>query len=405
MRILFLSNVVPYPVTDGGRQRIHYLLETLVEHYEVTFCGFTRGSQDETEWPASRRLLTPPLLARLDRPEASGGDHGGLRAAADVPWWARTKGFARLERSGLWENVSRLPLDSIDAVHCETNLVGPIAVAMKRMKPSLRLVLDLPDVAWHLKARALRRALTGVSRDLMRRSLETAKTYMLDARMYRQFDRILVCSEVDAARVRTLAPQSHITVVPNCTNTAVPVHPSTAESRRLVFVGSMSYGPNEVAATFFSDHVLPRIRRVIPDVEFWIVGKNPSERVRRLATVPGIHVTGAVPDVQPYLRDAAAVVVPVLTGGGTRLKILEAMAAQRAVVSTSIGAEGIDAVDGRDLLLADGPDEFAARCVDLLRDRTLRERIAAAGRVRVLQKYDWKHAQARLLSCYGELLS
>jgi glycosyltransferase involved in cell wall biosynthesis len=157
----------------------------------------------------------------------------------------------------------------------------------------------------------------------------------------------------------------------------------------LVFTGSMDWLPNEDAMLFFCRETLPLIRRDEPDVTLSIVGRAPTPAVAALARQPGVIVTGRVEDVRPYVRDAAVYVVPLRIGGGTRLKIFEAMAMGKAVVSTSVGAEGLPVAHGEHVWLADDPQAFARAVVDVLRDVKRRRHLEQAARSLVVQRYDW----------------
>jgi glycosyltransferase involved in cell wall biosynthesis len=211
-----------------------------------------------------------------------------------------------------------------------------------------------------------------------------------------RFDRILAVSDTDRDTFRRLYPASGavpVSVVPTGVDTAyfAPVsEPAPGGSRsHLVFVGSMDWLPNEDAMLVFCRDVLPRIAAAVPDVTLSIVGRAPTARVRGLARDEAVDVTGRVDDVRPSLQAATVVIVPLRIGGGTRLKIFEAMAAGRAVVSTTVGAEGLEARPGRDLLVADGAEAFADAVVALLRDPARRLGIAQAGQRLVRERFDW----------------
>jgi len=175
---------------------------------------------------------------------------------------------------------------------------------------------------------------------------------------------------------------------------------SPQNSVRIVFVGRMDYHANVDAVQWFCRYVFPRIRCARPDVVLQIVGGHPTGAVRRLASPGSIEVTGFVPDVRPYLAAASVVVVPLRIGGGTRLKILEALAMGKAVISTALGAEGLEAVGGRDLLIANPPAEFADQVVAVLSDADLRARLGAAGRRLTVDTYDWSRIVRKLEGVY-----
>ena len=202
-------------------------------------------------------------------------------------------------------------------------------------------------------------------------------------------------SEEDRRRLAELAPRARTASIPTGVDTEYfrPAgHPQVAG--RLVFSGSMDWHPNEDAIFYFNDAILPRIRARVPDVSLTVVGRNPSERLRDLAARTGITVTGTVDDVRPHIDEAEVYVVPLRAGSGTRLKIFEALAMAKSVVSTTVGAEGLALTHGRDVLLADAPDEFADAVVSLLGNPERRESIGRAGRELVETHFSW-HQVAR----------
>jgi glycosyltransferase involved in cell wall biosynthesis len=167
----------------------------------------------------------------------------------------------------------------------------------------------------------------------------------------------------------------------------------------------MDYPPNEDAVLWFADRIWPSLRQRWPDLVFQIVGTRPTARVIALAGRAGIEVTGEVPDVRPYVEQALAFVVPLRSGGGTRLKILQAMAMGCPVISTRLGAEGLNVNDGDNILFAEQPADFAARIEDLKSSPELASRLTGSARALVLQRYDWQSCLGALDHLYRELLS
>jgi sugar transferase (PEP-CTERM/EpsH1 system associated) len=222
-----------------------------------------------------------------------------------------------------------------------------------------------------------------------------------EGRTVARFDRVLAVSDVDRETLQRLYPRelgAPVSVIPTGVDTKyfAPHPEDPAGRRRLVFTGSMDWLPNADGVLYFCREILPRIREAEPEVTFTIVGRSPTPDVRRLAEDHGIEVTGRVEDVRPYLARSAVYVVPLRIGGGTRLKIFEAMSAGRAVVSTTIGAEGLPAEHGRHLHLADSPQSFADSVVTLLRDGDARRRIEREARALVTERYDWAAAAVHL---------
>jgi polysaccharide biosynthesis protein PslH len=174
---------------------------------------------------------------------------------------------------------------------------------------------------------------------------------------------------------------------------------------QLVFTGAMDWYPNEDAILHFVDAILPLIRREAPDVRLTVVGRNPSPSLRAAATRAGVHVTGTVDDVRPFMRAASVYVVPLRVGGGTRLKIFEALAMGKAVVSTSVGAEGLPLVAEQHFLAADDPAALAQSVLKLLRDRKARDRLGFAGRRLVEARYSWRGVARRFESELSEAVN
>jgi sugar transferase (PEP-CTERM/EpsH1 system associated) len=218
-----------------------------------------------------------------------------------------------------------------------------------------------------------------------------------EQRTVARFDRVLAVSDVDRETFQRLYGErlgSPVSVIPTGVDTEYFVpQPVDRQARKgIVFTGSMDWLPNADGVEYFCREILPIIRQSEPEVTFTVVGRSPTPSVRRLAHDCGVEVTGRVEDVRPYLADAAVYVVPLRIGGGTRLKIFEAMAAGRAVVSTSIGAEGLPTQNGKHLLLADEPSSFACAVIRLLRDTRMRETIERNARALVAERYDWSAA-------------
>ncbi len=210
-------------------------------------------------------------------------------------------------------------------------------------------------------------------------------------------DRVVAVSEADAFALQRLVPGLEPAVVPNGVDMdyyTAPISPldppEGPEGWDLVFTAKMDFRPNVDAVLWFVREVLPLIRRESPATRFWAVGKDPHPRLAPLASAPGVRLTGWVADVRPYIARAAVYVIPLRIGGGTRLKVLEAMAMGKAIVSTTLGCEGFELVPGQELAIADAPAEFAATVLALLRDPERREAMGRAGRRLAASRYDWR---------------
>ncbi len=276
--------------------------------------------------------------------------------------------------------IRAFPAVTFSAVHVFRLYLAPFVEPYLRAGREMRPIcaLDLDD---HESRRARRvAALYEAAGDEMRAAIERSEAdkYAVMEREYLpRFDHVYVGSEADGVEVAQQCGCSNLVVVPN--GVRIPARVPAKRPGRpftLLFVGSFGYYPNDDAAAFFCAEVLPRLRaNTRQAVRVMLVGSNPSRRVRALTADSDVIVTGSAPSVAPYYRDADVVVVPVRAGGGTRIKLLEAFSYRRPVVATTLGAEGIEIRHGVELLLADTPADFAARCTELMERPALRRRL------------------------------
>ena len=217
---------------------------------------------------------------------------------------------------------------------------------------------------------------------------------------------MVAVSDADRLALQRIVPGLDVTVVPNGVNLqqyrpASGKRTPTLAAPVLAFTGKMDFRPNVDAACWFADEVLPRIRKAMPAVTFAVVGRDPHPRIQELAGRPGILVTGYVDDDLPYFQDATVYVVPLRVGGGTRLKVLTAMAVENAIVSTTLGCEGLGVQSGSELILADSAEEFAAQTLALLDDDARRRALGHRAREFVSQRYSWPAIAPRLEQIYA----
>ena len=225
-----------------------------------------------------------------------------------------------------------------------------------------------------------------------------------EARIATIVDKCITTSQVDKERLQSISKFASVSVIPNGVDVDLlkPL-PFTMQSKILLFVGTLQYPPNVDAASYFAREVFPYVVRQIPDATFVIVGSHPPEKIQKLGREKNIVVSGWVEDIRPYYEQSAVCVVPLRAGGGTRLKILEAMALGRPVVSTSIGCEGLDVTEGRDILIADTTTEFAAATVRLLMDAALQGQLSHNARRLVETRYGWEAIGEDLIRVYSDL--
>ncbi len=227
-----------------------------------------------------------------------------------------------------------------------------------------------------------------------------------ERKVCRAADRVVAVSEADGAALQRLVPGLSVTVVPNGVDLEFlrpGVVPPPADMRQpaLVFTGKMDYRPNVDAVLWFAEAVLPLIQAEVPAAHFYVVGQQPHPRLASLARHPAITLTGRVPDVRPYIAGAGVYVVPLRIGGGTRLKVLEAMAMGQAIVSTRLGCDGFAFQDGREVLFADQPAEFADKVIRLVRDPQAAAQLGERARAYVTAHFGWEAILPRLEAVYG----
>jgi glycosyltransferase involved in cell wall biosynthesis len=286
-----------------------------------------------------------------------------------------------------------LHCDQVQATPAVLQLPTPPRVLNAHNVDSL-LVSRLADV----EPRVLRKALIRWQARKIRRAEEPT---------YRRFHGCLAMSAVDRAHIGRIAPELPVWVIPNGVDPAwFSPQAGPFDAGLMVFSGAMDWEPNSDAVRFFVREVLPRIRRRLPTSRFLVVGRSPSPAlVSALAADAKVEFTGTVDDIRPSLARAALFVVPLRVGSGTRLKILEAWAMGKPVLSTSLGAEGLPARDGENIAIADSPDELATRALELLEDPGYADRLGAAGRRTVQEQFSWEHIGHDLLAAYEAALA
>lgn len=250
------------------------------------------------------------------------------------------------------------------------------------------VVLDLHDSPSLLYGRLL--AMERRPREKLALYLETRSIARWERRLGRACDLIITNSPVDEAMVQRVARTRRTLTIPNGVDTEY-FAPAGEEPRRntLVFTGVMNYGPNEDAVVHFCEQIFPLIRRAVPDAEFWAVGADPPARVRALASQPGVHVTGMVDDVRPFVRSAAVFVCPLRTGAGVKNKLLAAMAMRCPVVATSLSLEGLEARPDEHVLVADAAGRFALQVLRLLRERSFAQPLIDRAYSLTRTQYSW----------------
>lgn len=395
MRILWLKSDLLLPLDKGGKLRTWHLMRQLATRHTTDYLCFADNETPRAHIDGMREVAARVVTVPRHDP-AKGTPAFVLDAARHLT--SRYPYAVGKYRSAEYRQRLRdlLVATTYDVIVCDF------------LPPAINMPADLPCPAvlftHNVEAEIWRRHAETAANPVARLLLATQQRRMqrFEREALSRFDGVLAVSDADRqtfARLYPGAARGPIVVVPTGVDAsffAPEGSASPAASRSLVFTGSMDWLPNEDAVVFFCREILPLIRAEEPDVTLSIVGRAPTPAVRRLAADAGILVTGRVDDVRPYVRDAAVYVVPLRIGGGTRLKIFEAMAMAKAVVSTAVGAEGLPVTPGEHLLLAEEPRAFARAVVRLMRDLERRRSIEQAARALVVERYDWSAVATHL---------
>ncbi len=393
MKILFVSERLPYPLIDGGNLRTYHVLKALSERHQVTLLSHFGGTADARELGDLERFCT---VETVPKPAVSTGRKliSGARALLGAMPYNVLSGHSE----PLFRRYRELLAEGgFDAVHFNHFDTAAFALAHA---PDALTVFDSHNVVWHIVDRMARAHGNPVMAALI--AAQAKKMAALEGRICRAMDLVLTCSAIDSDGFSALHPGGRYRVVENGVDVDYFASPDGIDEvpGRLAFTGAMGYFPNEDGILFFCERILP----LLPDgVSLSVVGSKPSEKVVALRSGQ-INVTGFVDDVRPYMAEAQIMLVPLRIAGGTRLKILEAFAMGKAVVSTPEGAEGIDAVPGKEILIADTPETFAGAVIELLNDPDRRRTLAEQGRAVALQKYDWRIIGAKVVAEYHQVL-
>jgi sugar transferase (PEP-CTERM/EpsH1 system associated) len=392
MKILMLSPVIPWPPVTGSKTRIFHILKELSGRHDITFIARSDGSEKEADLRhvkefCARLVVFPGARSR--------------GAAVFYSLFSRQPyRVVKFQSPGFQRKVNQiLDEEDFDLVWANRlNMMSFLEFSRIAGKPVVVDQQDADEQVWI----GLAGKGNWAARRFAARNLRRLRRFEKSAMP--RVDQLISVSAEDAAFMSSRFPGLRpLWVVPNGIDTE-HFRPSSAGKREdkpvILFCGSLDITMNIDAVLWFAAEVFPSIRRESPAVEFLVVGRRPAARIKGLAKREGITVSGNVPDVRPYYNEARVAVAPFRLGGGTKLKVIEAMAMGVPVVSTAAGCRGLDVTDGVNIVIADEPAEMSRRIVALTGDRKEREKIAAEARKLVEERYDWK----RTLRGLGEKL-
>ena len=401
MHILWLKTELLHPVDKGGKIRTYNMLKELRRNHRITYLTLDDGSAGAAERESAleycHELVCVPQPARE---KFTAGFYAELffNLVSPLPYAIKKYQSAQMRR----ELSQRVTAGDIDLIVCD--FLAPAAnVPLRLACPTVLFQHNVEAMIW--------RRHYEVQTNLVKKAYLFAqwlKMRAFERRMCRQFDSVVAVSTEDREQMQNDYGVTTVFAVPTGvdTNFFRPRGNEQPNAHNIVFTGSMDWLPNEDAISYFTEQVMPRIKQEIPAATLTVVGRNPYPSLLELAQRDSsIVVTGRVDDVRPYMERAAAYVVPLRIGGGTRLKIYEAMAMEKAIVSTTIGAEGLPVQNGVELLLADTPASLAAALVKVLQDKQLAQGLGRRAAATVREKFGWERVAGRFAEICEDTLA
>lgn len=411
MNILVISAMLPYPVDNGGANRLYNLYRRMARQHTITWVCPVWEGQEKHVWGVeafSDRVV--PLPRSEQRPFPRRGWTGLLLKVVAHLHWERlfVYCFGYVNAPGLyWLPATPERLETVERVLSEkqydvvvTEFEGNAELA--RAVKGVPCVLATHNVASSI-FRRIRSTHPGNWEDRLFSGPELRKIVRYEKRNYAAYQGAVAVSAEDRSVLQQRCPGLPVEIIENGVDIDyyrpgdLPV-----DAHSMVYIGNYGYPPNADAMRYFCGEIFPLIRARVPDARMILLGANPPAE---LANLPGVELAGFVEDIRPIVQAAGMVVVPLRMGGGTRLKILDGMAMGKAIVSTRVGAEGLDVHPGEDILIADQPADFAARVLDLMEDPDLRRRLGDSGRRLVEGRYDWDHLAAREAGWFEEIVA
>ena len=383
MRILFLSQLLPLPLDAGPKIRAYYVLRYLAEAgHDVTLLCFVRPGDRQADVDDLGRFCEAVETVPLQRSRWKDARDGLRSLGSKTPFLIRRDWVPAMEDRRQQLMAHR----GFDAVHADQLWMAPYAAASEVELT----VLDQHNAVFKVPERMASNQSNPLARWLLSR--EAAKLAAFERRTIDTFDRVVWVTTEDrdalgppAAQGRAPQPVIPIAVDPRSRQPMVRRNP-----HRVTFLGGLHWPPNAEGVRWFTEHVWPAVAKAVPGVVFTVIGKAPLGRAVRGDARSRVEVTGYVSEIDRYIAETAAFVVPLKTGAGMRVKILDAWCWGLPVISTAVGAEGLRAVDGDQLVIADTADAFSAALIRVLQDREFAGRLSAHGRAAVEEHYDWR---------------
>jgi glycosyltransferase involved in cell wall biosynthesis len=408
-RVLFLTQVLPYPLDSGAKIRAYYVLRHLAQRHEVTLVSFVREDDRPEQVTHLEGIYHAVHTVPMRRSRLR-----DLRALLVAGLTGGSAIIVRDEIAEMHATLRQLVNDEVfDVIHADQTamaqygLYAEARIADTESRRATRLVLDAHNALYRIPERMAAQEDNPLKRIALRREARALARY--EAQAYQRFGHVVFVADEDrhVLQQRMDGRGSRFRTIPICVDPAdKPLIGRPEQPCAVTHLGTMFWPPNAEGVLWFAQEVFPQVLDRMPETRFVVIGKDPPEEIRDLPLrVRNVQVTGYVPDPAPYLADTAVFVVPLWAAGGMRVKILDAWCWGLPIVSTTIGAEGIAVRDGEDILIADDPDAFAQAVVRILQDPALGECLRENGRQAVEKRYDWRRVYAQWDDVYGGLRS
>ena len=401
MKILVVSEKIPYPLTDGAALCVYNIFKKLSEKHEIYLISFYEDIRDYDNLVHIKNIFKDISLIKLD--ETTKSIFNSIKSL--ILW---NSGFLmKVQKPKLYKSFRHKMMEiviskKIDLVNCVTpfmaefvyditacikvlQLIDSNTLALKRkqsFQDTLKWHKKLHNLIWYYRFRNY------------------------EKRMINSFDASITVGQKDYEVLKTLSPHANVALIPNGVDTDFfyPLAKEYSDYQILIFQGNMSFLPNIDAVIYFYNDIFPLVRSKIPNIRIYIVGSSPPEKIKRLSNDANVVVTGYVDDIRAYIAKADIVICPMRMGGGIKNKILEAMSSERVVISTSIGAEGIDAINRENILISNSPGDFVENIIAILSNSELRNKITKNARKLINENYTWDICSGRYEKLYADLL-
>ncbi|MBE7474465.1 MAG: glycosyl transferase family 1 [Anaerolineae bacterium] len=387
MHILFLSQVLPYPIDAGPKMRSYFVLRHLAQKHQVTLLTFVRDTDRREDIAHLAEFCHAVHTVPMRRTRVRDVKFLIQSLLTQQPFL-----IIRDQIPEMNEKIRQLVTsEAFEVVHADQLWMAQYALKAKDLSPSSKIIVDQHNAVYLIPRRLAESDSNPLKQRFLAREAKLLTRY--EPEICHRFDHVVWVTKEDYQAVAALPGsnangQISSTVIPICANPAQvkPVERISSQSCRITFLGGLHWPPNAQGILWFAKQVFPRVKAEIPEAVLTVIGKNPPAGLEG----EGVEITGYVVDPVPYLTETAAFIVPLHAGGGMRVKILDAWSWGLPVVSTTIGAEGIETEPGKNILIADTAETFAQAVIRCLREPELAQLLGQNGRQTILEKYNWQ---------------